>query len=412
MSASFKKLHHALKRQFSDPPSSPTTPRGEDSDSPRPRKKASFPSLRKGVTKSNASALILQDGKDTKCPAADDLQQQTLDQQPMRLSHFPKLPTLTVQEPSPDLKAAEYKPESFKRPNAIARISSNWLQTRPEPTPSPLSRTISARPSLNRSTSGQSFTGKPEQQKDALRPHVQDNITASSDHEHPAEHNAAGSSHGLEQTMAKRKIWVRRPGASATLVQINSEDLVDDVRDMILRKYANSLGRNFDSPDVSIKVQPRPQYGNERVLGPEESICRVLDESFPDGQYVTDALIIDVPTRRTPKPLTKTHCPFHRHPLRRPQTARDRYRLLSSNATCVASWFPSRSTGRISCASIEQPTFYRCPGNRPTPGSSVSWSAKQAPSTPDRTTAHLLPDSCESVRFKFLQFSETATPSP
>src|ERR1700754_189794 len=46
-----------------------------------------------------------------------------------------------------------------------------------------------------------------------------------------------------------RKIWVKRPGASATRVEVNEDDLVDNVRDAILNKYANSLGRTIDSPD-------------------------------------------------------------------------------------------------------------------------------------------------------------------
>ena len=53
---------------------------------------------------------------------------------------------------------------------------------------------------------------------------------------------------------ATRKIWVKRPGSSATLVQIREDDLVDDVRDMILRKYANSLGRNFDARSEERRV--------------------------------------------------------------------------------------------------------------------------------------------------------------
>lgn len=99
--------------------------------------------------------------------------------------------------------------------------------------------------------------------------------------------------------MVTRKIWVRRPHASATTITINEEDLVDDVRDMILRKYANSLGRTFDSPDLNIRVCPRDQ-DKERVLGPEETMARTLDRYFPGGQTVDEALIIDIP-RRTPK---------------------------------------------------------------------------------------------------------------
>ncbi|KAK5123073.1 hypothetical protein LTR85_003269 [Meristemomyces frigidus] len=111
--------------------------------------------------------------------------------------------------------------------------------------------------------------------------------------------------------MTHRKIWVCRPGASATLVQIRDDDLVDDVRDMILNKYANSLGRAFDAPDLTLRIvqraeQPRQQQ-YERTLGPEEVICRVLDLCFPGGQTVEDALIVDVPHERRPQPSPTTH---------------------------------------------------------------------------------------------------------
>ncbi|KAI9883479.1 MAG: Transmembrane osmosensor [Watsoniomyces obsoletus] len=106
--------------------------------------------------------------------------------------------------------------------------------------------------------------------------------------------------------MGIRRVWVRRPGASATLVPIKEEDLVDDVRDMILKKYANSLGRSFDAPDVTLRIgprhlTPRASPSGDRVLGPEEPLCRLLDAYYPGGQTVEEALIIDVP-RRTPRP--------------------------------------------------------------------------------------------------------------
>ncbi|KAG9228515.1 hypothetical protein BJ875DRAFT_477303 [Amylocarpus encephaloides] len=104
----------------------------------------------------------------------------------------------------------------------------------------------------------------------------------------------------ISPNMVSRKIWVKRPNQSATLVTINEDDLVDDVREMILRKYANSLGRSFDSPDVTLRIWPREQRP-ERVLGPEEPMGRTLDAYFPGGQTVDEALVIDVPLRRTPK---------------------------------------------------------------------------------------------------------------
>ncbi|CAG8972729.1 hypothetical protein HYALB_00008644 [Hymenoscyphus albidus] len=109
----------------------------------------------------------------------------------------------------------------------------------------------------------------------------------------------------ISPNMVSRKIWVRRPGASATLVTINEDDLVDDVRDMILKKYANTLGRSFDSPDVTLRIIPRENQ-QQRTLGPEEPMGRTLDAYFPGGQTVEDALVIDVPPRRTPRPSPHT----------------------------------------------------------------------------------------------------------
>ncbi|KPM39283.1 hypothetical protein AK830_g7269 [Neonectria ditissima] len=111
----------------------------------------------------------------------------------------------------------------------------------------------------------------------------------------------------IDARMVTRKIWVKRPHASPTLVTINEDDLVDDVRDMILRKYANSLGRTFDSPDLNIRICPRDQP-KDRLLGPEEPMGRTLDAYFPGGQTIEEALIIDIP-RRAPKasPHPVTH---------------------------------------------------------------------------------------------------------
>jgi osomolarity two-component system response regulator SSK1 len=57
--------------------------------------------------------------------------------------------------------------------------------------------------------------------------------------------------------MLHRRIWIKRPNASARLVQIREDDLVNDVREMILNKYANSLGRSFDSPNVTLRIVSR-----------------------------------------------------------------------------------------------------------------------------------------------------------
>lgn len=117
--------------------------------------------------------------------------------------------------------------------------------------------------------------------------------------------------------MAKRKVWVKRLGSSPTQVSFGTDDLVDDVRDVILRKYANSLGRSFDSPDVTLKIIARDSgnnnTSNERTLGPEEHMGNTLDAAYPSGQTIEDALIIDVPKRRTPRPspMVGHHMPYY-----------------------------------------------------------------------------------------------------
>ncbi|KAK4161426.1 response regulator mcs4 [Cladorrhinum sp. PSN259] len=118
----------------------------------------------------------------------------------------------------------------------------------------------------------------------------------------------------ISATMVTRKIWVKRPGGSPTLVTINEEDLVDDVRDMILRKYSNSLGRQFDAPDLVLKIVPREQQRQDRILGPDEPMARTLDAYFPGGQTVEEALLIDVPQRRlSPRSSPRNGPPHAQH---------------------------------------------------------------------------------------------------
>ncbi|KAL2818415.1 hypothetical protein BDW59DRAFT_175157 [Aspergillus cavernicola] len=106
--------------------------------------------------------------------------------------------------------------------------------------------------------------------------------------------------------MGLRKIWVRRPGGSATLLPTSEDALVDELRDLVVVKYANSLGRTFDSPDIVIRIAtregPTRQSGPDRILSPEEPLCQVVDSYYPGGQSVEEALIIEIPQRRTPKP--------------------------------------------------------------------------------------------------------------
>ena len=140
-------------------------------------------------------------------------------------------------------------------------------------------------------------------------------LEADRPHSRADSHDSPARTPTLAPNMLHRKTWVKRPGASATLVVIGEDDLVDDVREMILRKYANSLGRNFDAPDVTLRIVPRDHShrhaNSERTLGPEEPITRTLDTYYPGGQTVNEALLIDVPQRRTPRHSPRVHMPYY-----------------------------------------------------------------------------------------------------
>lgn len=129
-------------------------------------------------------------------------------------------------------------------------------------------------------------------------------------------------------TVMQRRIWVKRPGASATRVAVDEDDLVDNVRDVILHKYANSLGRSIDSPDINLKIVSREPANNavklERVLGPEEPIGQTLDTYYPGGQDIEEALIIEIPQRRTPRPSPRIdNVPYYISEVRPGEGARE-----------------------------------------------------------------------------------------
>ncbi|KAL6874588.1 hypothetical protein HDV57DRAFT_236282 [Trichoderma longibrachiatum] len=158
-----------------------------------------------------------------------------------------------------------------------------------------------------------------------------------------------------------RKIWVTRPKASPTRVTINLNDLVDDVRDMILRKYGNTLGKTFDSPDLSLRIQARegPEYSQRsRILGPEEHMGNTIDEYYPGGQTVKEALVIDIPrASTTPRPSPRAPLPhpgsasaaYYADDGRPSETGEGYFQLVPGNASSprLAMAVPAQPNGSI-----------------------------------------------------------------
>lgn len=132
----------------------------------------------------------------------------------------------------------------------------------------------------------------------------------------PKSDEGSGSIPIVPREMVQRRVWVKRPGGSATLVPCMEDAVVDELRDQVIMKYVNSLGRSFDSPDIVIRIAPREgsnrQAHPERLLSPEEALASILDSYYPGGQRIEEALMIDAPTRRTPKPSPR-HVVYSHH---------------------------------------------------------------------------------------------------
>lgn len=213
-------------------------------------------------------------------------------------------PAALVPEPSPSSAttsspAPTHPSSDIERPSAQSSLPSSSKPTPPE---------ILRRQSVLTTTDAKIITT-------LLAP--EDTVQAASAPLPATDYFGSAAPAAFSAAMLHRKIWVKRPNASATLVQIREDDLVDDVRDMILKKYTNSLGRSYDAPDVTLRIVPRDAArGQDRVLGPEEEMCRTLDAYYPGGQTVNEALIIEVPQpqRRTtprPSPRVPTYHPYH-----------------------------------------------------------------------------------------------------
>jgi osomolarity two-component system, response regulator SSK1 len=274
----------------------------------RQRKTSDAPKLQMSKTQSAPLPTTRRHPSSIKIPAekSEAINTETSPAPPSPISPFTdappplRCPKVTLEQPTPEVLSREGTSDNIKEVLAEQSSEANAEETIPTSPGNPPSS--SSRPNI-------------AQRRQSLVPYSQTRLikTLLESERPPTSRSAhgdyfSGALPSIQANMISRKIWVKRPGASATLVTIHEDDVVDDVRDAILRKYTNSLGRSFDAPDVTLKIVSRDHsHSNrsssaERVLGPEEPIGRTLDAYFPGGQTVEEALIIDVPQRRTPKP--------------------------------------------------------------------------------------------------------------
>lgn len=193
----------------------------------------------------------------------------------------------------------------------------------------------------------------------------------------------------VPREMVQRRIWVKRPGGSATLVPCMEDAVVDELRDQVIMKYVNSLGRTFDSPDIVIRIAPREgsnrQAHPERLLSPEEILASILDSYYPGGQRIEEALMIDAPSRRTPKPSPR-HAVYSHHQSE-PGEHGDYFPLMPPNPNAgTPSSHPAIAPATVGAPSISILSTGSAP-QLPSPGNRRSRHHQRPPLTRHKTNS-------------------------
>lgn len=106
---------------------------------------------------------------------------------------------------------------------------------------------------------------------------------------------------------------MKRSQGPPTTVALSEDEIVDDLKFAIVQKFPVGLGRSYDSPDLTLRLRPRPfrpgmnsssstatnsaahQHQHDLVLAPEENVARVIDTYFPGGQKVEEAIAVETP---------------------------------------------------------------------------------------------------------------------
>lgn len=121
---------------------------------------------------------------------------------------------------------------------------------------------------------------------------------------------------------SSKRLWVKRPNGSPTTILVHQNDIIDDVKLMIIQKYPNSLGREYDAADLIIKMDVHAKLGlpqtsttgNNRqrssfsspdkpaatalvTLEPDQNVWQLFDIYFPSGMSINNAFIIEEPER-------------------------------------------------------------------------------------------------------------------
>ncbi|CAN6620413.1 hypothetical protein TRVA0_008S00694 [Trichomonascus vanleenenianus] len=82
-----------------------------------------------------------------------------------------------------------------------------------------------------------------------------------------------------------KRVWVRRPGSTPTAVHVGEEDLVDDLKTLVLQKYPTTLAVRVDPADLVIRC-------GAKILAPDETVWSVLEKDRSCLEFA-NALVLE-----------------------------------------------------------------------------------------------------------------------
>ena len=142
-------------------------------------------------------------------------------------------------------------------------------------------------------------------------------------HKRDISHHSMSS---FDKDIDLRRVWVKRLDSVPTAVYVTENDLVDDLKQAICDKFPNTIGRMVDPADLivmanvvnsssnnSLSVYPNhrksfnfPSQNDDNFhlvsLDADQNVWSTLDQHFPNGMEMKDALLIRLPSKEEALP--------------------------------------------------------------------------------------------------------------
>lgn len=193
---------------------------------------------------------------------------------------------------------------------------------------------------------------------------------------------------------SSKRLWVRQPNGAPTTILVHQNDIIDDVKLMVIEKYPNSLGKQADAADLLVRLdyhakmpsgQPASNGASRQrssfsspdktsgpvyiTLEPDQNVWSLFDMYFPNGMTMHQALIIEVAPERA-KSFTSFTLPLELAAATTPvlQQLHASAGNLETLPTTLALPSRTQTAPTMSSPSLPAPLSLKSPATHPTLG--------------------------------------------